>query len=45
MRMNETRRKAKKLLKNWKKVETTQLEPDSCGFTYPNWRTNWYIKP
>ncbi len=34
-----------KLLEGWKSVSTDQPEPDSCGFTYPGWRTNWYTKP
>jgi len=33
------------LLKNWESVKTIQLKPDTCGFTYPNWQTHWYIKP
>jgi predicted O-methyltransferase YrrM len=37
--------KAIKLLKGWKEVSAKQVGLDSCGFTYPNWTTNWYIKP
>lgn len=38
--------KALNLLSRWRSVSTNQKpEPDSCGFTYPNWKTNWYIKP
>ena len=38
-------RKAIKLLRGWKTVRTTQREPDTCGFTYSNWQTHWFIKP
>lgn len=38
-------KKALDLLEGWEAVKTTQIEPDSCGFTYPNWQTHWYIKP
>lgn len=34
-----------KLLASWKGISTDQPDPDSCGFTYPGWKTNWYIKP
>lgn len=37
--------KAIRLLQGWKGVSTNQPGPDSCGFTYPNWQTNWYFKP
>jgi len=37
--------KALRLLNGWKNIKTVQREPDSCGFTYPNWQTHWYIKP
>ena len=37
--------KALALLKNWKAVKTVQRKPDTCGFTYPNWQTHWYVKP
>lgn len=36
---------ALELMQRWEHVKTTQLEPDSCGFTYPDWQTHWYIKP
>ncbi|MFA6264032.1 MAG: class I SAM-dependent methyltransferase [Candidatus Babeliales bacterium] len=32
-------------LKNWKVYKTIQKTPDACGFCYPNWQTNWWIKP
>lgn len=38
-------RAALKLLKDWQGVKTVQTRPDSCGFTYNNWQTRWYIKP
>lgn len=37
--------KAIALLAGWESVSTEQFGPDSCGFTYPGWKTNWYIKP
>lgn len=37
--------KALDLLVGWESISTDQPEPDSCGFTYPDWKTNWYIKP
>jgi predicted O-methyltransferase YrrM len=32
-------------LKNWHAYKTIQTKPDSCGFWYHNWQTNWWIKP
>lgn len=32
-------------LKTWFFTKTTQTKPDSCGFWYPNWQTNWWTKP
>ncbi|MEX0597447.1 MAG: class I SAM-dependent methyltransferase [Candidatus Paceibacterota bacterium] len=37
--------KSLNLLKNWQAFSADQPQPDTCGFTYPGWKTNWYIKP
>lgn len=37
--------KALDLLIGWQSTSTDQPEPDTCGFTYPGWKTNWYVKP
>lgn len=36
---------ALKLMQSWENRKTIQKEPDSCGFTYDNWQTHWYIRP
>ena len=33
------------LMNGWKYFESEQKDPDSCGFWYPGWQTNWWIKP
>jgi predicted O-methyltransferase YrrM len=37
--------KALNLLGSWKSFSHEQKSPDTCGFMYPGWKTNWYIKP
>jgi len=38
-------RKALNLMKGWEGVQAVQKEPDSCGYMYQNWQTDWYFKP
>jgi len=33
------------ILKDWETTITVQTKPDSCGFCYKGWTTQWWIKP
>jgi predicted O-methyltransferase YrrM len=33
------------ILDGWEFTSSVQEKPDSLGFYYPNWQTNWWIKP
>ena len=37
--------KAISTLSTWNHVVSIQHQKDSCGFTYPNWQTHWWVKP
>lgn len=37
--------KAMSTLSTWNHIISIQCQKDSCGFTYPNWQTHWWVKP